>query len=170
MARIAPTTVRGRIVRQIETELENLDLGGAPNQTVQAVFRDWRPPDLDAHCPYIVLLDPRCTKAHGNAGAPKTFILCTLSLEAWVIVDADEARDEPAAETLERAAGILENKLLEIGVPDGGSLKAISGFNWLHDDGNEFFEFTRGGNVAAARVDATVQFIHKDTDTRVGRA
>lgn len=169
MAVPAPTSVRGRIVRQIATELANLDLGGIPAQRVEQVFRDWRAPETEPDYPYICLLDPRVQKVHGNAGAPKTFVLCTLGIEVWVVADADDARDEPAAETMERVTSKVEDKLLEIGVPDSGSLKAISGFNWLHLSGNEFFEFTRGGNVAAARIDAQVQFVHRDTDTTIGR-
>lgn len=164
-----PDTVRETIVSTIATELEDLVLGSGSQLTVQDVFRDWHQPENEGVYPYIVVLDPREEKVTGKDGAPLRHYRVSLFIEVWIVVDVANLRDDPASKTLNEAVGNASRKLYEESVPDGGALKSISGFNWLHDLGNEEFDFEEA-SVQAVRADFEIQYIHRDTSPFLGRA
>lgn len=166
----ATPSVREQIVAAIAATLADLDMGGVPAQVIQAVHRDWRSVETEIDMPFAAVIDASETKVTGADGAPLQHYKASLDVAVWVIMEVGDARDEEVSQTLARCLAEAEFVIQAAAVPDSGTLKAISGFNWLHLTGNEFFQFGEGGDVAALRLDLEVQYIHRDTSPFLGRA
>lgn len=163
-------SVREKIIAAFVTVLTNLDLGGTPPQVLQKVLRDWNAPETEGEYPYAVVLDPNEQKqAGGSGGAPMSYYLNHLDVQVFVMVDCGEVRDEPMGKTAVRVIAAVERALLLAAVPGTGTIKAVSGVNWLHATGNQIIAFGESGNVAAVQTTWQVQYIHRDTDPLTGR-
>lgn len=164
-------TVREKLVSAICTGLLGLDLGGAG--TTKRCRRDYRPHLLEGvELPYANVLDfeeNEEDQGRGDAGPPQGFVECTLRLDVWAVMRVKPSKDVDPSVTINEALGNLKKRLKELG-NDGGALRAISGFNWLHITGNTWTPLMDGKSIMGIRVDASVMYYHKVLDPFVGRA